>query len=178
MPSDKPTIRASYLTHRAQLLRFLTQRTRDPEIAQDLLQETWLRIASGTRPAATIENPRAYLFQIASNLTVDYFRAEGRRVLRADEVETLLTIADEQPGPEAVAIGRSDLAVIAAALQEMPERRRAILVMSRLHGRTHRAIADYFGISTRTVEFEIVRALRVCGARLYQGNSPDSDIDD
>lgn len=172
MSSEKTSMWQHYLSQRDSLLRFLTRRTRDPDVAQDLLQETWLRIADGS---AVIENPRAYLFQIASNLAIDYFRAEGRRVLRREEIEALLSIPDEQPGPEAVAIGRSDLTLITSALEGMPTRRRAILLMSRVQGLPHRAIADHFGISTRTVEFEIVRALNFCGARL---KSSDSDLDD
>jgi RNA polymerase sigma-70 factor (ECF subfamily) len=177
MSRESTSIWSDYLRQREPLLRFLTRRTRDPDVAQDLLQETWLRIADGSG-AAAIDNPRAYLFQIASNLTIDYFRSEGRRVLRRDEVETLLTIADERPGPEAVAIGRSDLALISSALDEMPARRREILLMSRVQGRPHQAIADHFGISTRTVEFEIVRALNQCGTRLKEIDGADSGLDD
>jgi RNA polymerase sigma-70 factor (ECF subfamily) len=167
MTSEKASIWPHYMRQRESLLRFLTRRTRDPDVAQDLLQETWLRVADGSG-AVSIENPRAYLFQIASNLTIDYFRTEGRRVLRTEEIEALLSVPDERPGPEAVAIGRSDLAVIASALQDMPARRRSILLMSRVQGLTHKAIADHFAISTRTVEFEIVRALNFCSARIKQ----------
>lgn len=167
MSNEKPSIWPHYLRQREPLLRFLTRRTRDPEVAQDLLQETWLRVADGSG-AVSIGNPRAYLFQVASNLAIDYFRSEGRRVLRTEEVEVLLSVPDERPGPEAVAIGRSDLTFIASALQDMPARRRSILLMSRVQGLTHQAIADHFAISTRTVEFEIVRALKSCSARAKQ----------
>lgn len=177
MTSEKASIWLHYIRQREPLLRFLTRRTRDPDVAQDLLQETWLRVADGSG-TASIENPRAYLFQVASNLTIDYFRSEGRRVLRREEVEALLGVPDERPGPEAIAIGRSNLTVVASALEDMPARRRLILLMSRVQGLTHRAIADHFAISTRTVEFEIVRALNFCSARMKQTEQTDSDLDD
>jgi RNA polymerase sigma factor (sigma-70 family) len=166
-------IGSHYIRQRGALLRFLTRHTRDPDLAQDLLQETWLRVAHMS--GAVIENPRRYLFQIAGNLAIDYFRAEKRRRLQTGEVDALLSIPDDEPSPEAVAIGRSDLTVITDALDDMPARRRAILLMSRVEGLTYRAIADHFGISTRTVEFEIVRALDFCRDRLKEIAAPDSD---
>jgi RNA polymerase sigma factor (sigma-70 family) len=165
-------IAAHYLRQREALLRFLTRHTRDSEVAQDLLQETWLRASNGA--GAAIENPRSYLFQIASNLATDYFRAEKRRLLRTEEIDALLSVPDDIPTPEAVAIGRSELAVLTQALAAMPQRRRAILLMSRVNGLTHRAIAEHFGVSVRTVEFEIARALAFCRARLTVSH-PDSD---
>lgn len=169
-------IGAHYVLQREALLRFLTRRTRDPDVAQDLLQETWLRVANGT--GAVVDNPRGYLFQVAGNLVTDYFRAEKRRLLRKDEIDALLSVPDELPGPEAVAIGRSDLMTIANAFDELPERQRSILMMSRVEGQTHRAIADHFGVSTRTVEFEIVRALDFCKGRLKEIEPSDSDRSD
>lgn len=169
-------IGAHYIGQREALLRFFTRHTRNPDIAQDLLQETWLRVAQGS--GAVVDNPRSYLFQIASNLTVDYFRSEKRRRLRTEEIDALLSIPDEVPGPEAVAIGRSELTLITGALGDMPGRRRSILLMSRVEGLTHRAIAGHFGISTRTVEFEIVRALDFCRARMKEIPSQDSDQTD
>jgi RNA polymerase sigma factor (sigma-70 family) len=166
-------IRSQYIRQREALLRFFTRHTRNPDIAQDLLQETWLRVTQGS--GAVIDNPRSYLFQIASNLAVDYFRSEKRRVLRTEEIDALLSIPDEIPNPEAVAIGRSELTRVTTALDDMPERRRSILLMSRVEGMTHRAIADHFGVSTRTVEFEIVRALSFCRERLKEIPPSDSD---
>lgn len=170
---ERTKIKSHYLGQREALLRFLTRHTRDPDVAQELLQETWLRVAQGS--SATVSNPRGYLFQIASNLAIDYFRTEKRRLLRTEEIDALLVIPDDGPGPETVAVDRSELSVITHALDEMPERRRSILLMSRVEGLTYRTIADHFGVSTRTVEFEIVRALDFCRERLKEIPPSDSD---
>jgi RNA polymerase sigma factor (sigma-70 family) len=165
MSNERESIWSHYLRQRNALVRFLRRRTRDPDLAEDLAQETWLRVSHGGT-SAVIDNPRAYLFRIASNLATDHLRAEARRLLSDEELEALLSVPDDGPGPEAVAIGRSDLRLIADALAELPARRCRILLMSRVEGRPHRAIAEHFGVSTRTVEFEIVRALAHCSARL------------
>ena len=61
---------------------------------------------------------------------------------------------------------RDDIALFTAALQELPARTRAILIAARVEERTHQAIADLFGISTRMVQNELNRALAHCAARL------------
>jgi RNA polymerase sigma factor (sigma-70 family) len=165
MSNQRESIWSHYLRQRHALVRFLRRRTRDPDLAEDLAQETWLRVSHGATSAA-IENPRAYLFRIASNLATDHLRAEARRLLSDEELDALLSVPDDGPGPEAVAIGRSQLRLIADALAELPVRRRRILLMSRVEGRPHRAIAEHFCVSVRTVEFEIVRALTHCRARM------------
>jgi len=161
MAEDRPNIRLFYSRQREALVRFLTQRTRDPALAEDIAQEAWIRINhAGT--AAAIDNPQAYLFRIAANLVTDHARAAARRRLTRGEIDELLQVPQDEPDPEKVAIDRSELQLVLAVLQGLPERQRQILLMSRLERLPHRDIAQRFGISTRTVEFELSRALSAC----------------
>ena len=161
MPQDRSNIRSFYLRQREVLVRFLTQRTRDPALAEDLAQETWIRV-SQVGGVTAIENPQAYLFRIASNLVTDHSRAVARRRLTWGEIDEILQIPEDEPDPEKIAIDRSELQRVLGLLQDLPERQRQILLMSRLERLPHHAIARQFGISTRTVEFELTRALTAC----------------
>ena len=161
MAQDRSNIRAFYLRQREALVRFLTQRTRDAALAEDLAQEAWIRVSQAGGVAA-IENPQAYLFRIASNLITDHSRAVARRRLSRGEIDELLQVPEDEPDPEQVAIDRSELQHVLSLLQDLPERQRQILLMSRLERLPHHAIARQFGISTRTVEFELTRALAAC----------------
>jgi RNA polymerase sigma factor (sigma-70 family) len=160
MAEDRPSIRLFYLRQREALVRFLTQRTRDRALAEDLAQEAWLRV-SQAGAASAIENPQAYLYRVASNLVIDHARAADRRRLTRGEIDEILQVPEDGPDPEKVAIDRSELQHMLSLLRELPERQRAILLMSRLDRLTHHEIAHRFGISTRTVEFELSRALTV-----------------
>jgi DNA-directed RNA polymerase specialized sigma24 family protein len=80
MAQDVSAIRVLYLRQRDALVRFLIQRTRDPALAEDIAQETWLRI-DHTGAVSAVHNPKAYLFRIASNLAIDYLRIQNRRKL-------------------------------------------------------------------------------------------------
>jgi len=163
MAQDVSAIRVLYLRQRDALVRFLIQRTRDPALAEDIAQETWLRI-DHTGAVSAVHNPKAYLFRIASNLAIDYLRIQNRRKLSPGEIEATLQVADEEPTPEQTAIERSELRLMADAIAGLPERQRRILLMSRLEKQPHSAIASHFDVSTRTVELELKRALTACHA--------------
>jgi RNA polymerase sigma-70 factor (ECF subfamily) len=60
------------------LFGFLTSATRDREIAEDLLQETFLRLVRETQAGRTPDNIRAWLYRVASNLVISRAR---RRVV-------------------------------------------------------------------------------------------------
>lgn len=165
MSSDGDGVLAAYFRHREALRRFLARRTGSAEAAEDLAQDMWLRLAgaAGERPVA---NPDAYVFRVAANMAIDRGRAEQRRRLTPIEIDALLAVPDEAPGPEAQAAGRAELALLARALAELPARRREILLACRIDGVPHREIATRFGVTTRTVEKEILRALTHCARRM------------
>lgn len=165
MSEDREKLLSVFHARRAALVRFLARRVGDFEAAKDLAQETWLKLAVGPAPSEVV-NPQAYVFRVASNLAHDHWRAEGRRRLSQGEVDLLLEAADDRPDPAAAVFGRIEAADLARALAEMPERRQAIFMLSRVHGLPHKEIAARFAVSTRTIEKEILRALEHCAGRL------------
>lgn len=181
MPVVTPTRdeRTSQLTHlyRAHckaLLRFLGRKVGRHD-ASDLAHEAFIRIARTEHSQTRPHNERAFLFQIAANLAVDHKRAQQRRsrILTAVEIDDLLTVADETPGPDRLAQSRVELRILEAALREMPARRAEAFRLSRLEGLSHPSIAARLGVSLRTVEAEVRMALDHCADRLRSGRNPD-----
>lgn len=162
MPGQRDHLLDAYLKQRDALRRFLHRRTGSEETAADLVQDVWMRVMQAV-PSEVVANPRAYLFRIAANLVLDADRAETRRPA-AEQADALLALPDDAPGPEAVAHGRRQLARLQALLDDLPERRRRIFVLSRLDGVPHKAIAAEYGLSVRSVEKELRKALDHCAA--------------
>jgi RNA polymerase sigma factor (sigma-70 family) len=155
---------AAAIAHYAELNAFV-RRLGSAAAADDIMQDMYLRL-SARAGAAAIDDTRAYLFRTAANLTIDYQRVQGRRLLSSADVDRLLEVADDRPDPEAELMARSDLRMLVRAVDELPERQRAIFRLSRLQRMPHPDIARRFGVTTRTVENEIRRALAHCAARL------------
>jgi RNA polymerase sigma factor (sigma-70 family) len=143
-----------------ELLAYAWQRS-GSEGAEDLIQETYLRMLQHPDPES-IENPRAFLYQIAANLSIDHHR---RQIIRErihcqdSEVETeLAMVADPGYSPEDHLVLYQDLDRLNAVLMELPEITRYAFVLQRLEGMSHNEVASRLGISVRNSERYVARA--------------------
>jgi RNA polymerase sigma-70 factor (ECF subfamily) len=159
-------LRRLLLAEYAELRRRLAARLGSPDRAADALQETFLRLER-MAPAGPIARPRAYLLRTALNIASNQSATDRRRLSPLD-VERLLEIPDAAPDPAQVAEARSELAALQRAIAELPPQRRAIAVAAWLDGRPNQALAEQFGVTLRTIQSELKRALEHCTARLQR----------
>lgn len=162
--TDTRTLRDLLLADYSGIDQRLTRRLGSADLASDVLQETYLRIAA-MNDVGSIQSPKAYLFRIALNIANDRRRADSRR-LTADEVDCLLDIPDDRPDPAREVEDRSEVSQLKRAIAELPERRRVVLTLSRIDGLPHREIAARLGVTVRTVETDLKQAIEHCADRL------------
>jgi RNA polymerase sigma-70 factor (ECF subfamily) len=149
-----------FMEIRAELVRFLTRRN-GKAAAEDVVQETWLKLHERGDTESWHE-PRAVLYTTAANLGTDVQRREARAerlFVRDGELPEAIS-----PGadPESQAQTESELNSVAAALQELPAQCLEAFLLNRVEGLTHSEIAQRLGVSTKTVQRHIERALRRC----------------
>jgi RNA polymerase sigma-70 factor (ECF subfamily) len=162
--SNIATLRAVLLADYIDLDRRLTRRLGSADLASDVLQETFLRL-EGINEIGPVRNPKAYVFRIALNIANDRRRAESRR-LTVDEVDRLLDIPDDRPDAARVIEDRSEVELLKRAIAELPERRRRVLILSRIEGLPNREIAARLGVTVRTIEIDLKQAIEHCAERL------------
>lgn len=148
------------------LTQKLTSRLGSSDSAREALQDTYLRLEKAV-PPTQIRSPQNYLFRIALNIAADRRRSEARR-LKETEIDALMDLPDEAPDQCRVLEARSELQVLERALQELPQRRRSIFVAALVHEIPRRTIAKYYGVTVRTIDFEIQRALEHGARRLNE----------
>lgn len=146
------------------LRRFVRQRTGSASLADDIVQEAWIR--ANATGAAMPDNPRAYLYRMAENLTVDHLRRQSAQALKAADTAPPEDLACPTPAPDAVVAAREELAILTEAVRELPEKCRLVFLLYRGRGLTMRQIAGRLGISEKTVEKHIARAMVHCRQRL------------
>ena len=153
-------IRTLYEQYRDELCRYLTHKHRWPvSEAKDIVQTSFARFSALDNPRA-VENPRAFLYRIAVNVSVD----TQRRV----HVQEKFLQAHGQgedaavPGPERVVEGRQRLGILSRALWSMPKKRRQLLLMSRFDGLSYAEIARRVGLSETVVRKHVNNALADC----------------
>ena len=151
-----------YTEHATALYRYVLRQCGDPELASDIVQETFMRLVR--RPPLDT-SPRAWLFQVATNLAREWGRTGTRRdrLLRIVPLDALHS--DAPRGPDADVVAREDHEAVHAALATLPERDRTILLM-REEGFTHAEIAAAVGTTTKSVGTLAARALMKLAALL------------
>ena len=142
--------------------RFLSER----QDIEDVVQETYLRAYKaekhGDESSKTIEYPKAFLFQIAKNIALTELSKKSRRITDYIEDVELSLVMDNGATTEEELEAREHIDIICEAVTSMPERRQRIYLMRKVHGASHKEIADSFGISIRAVEKHLLKAMLTC----------------
>lgn len=140
----------AYRRHYAELIRFVTSRTRDPELAADITQEAFLRLVREQASGRLPDQIMPWLCQVAMNLVV----SRGRRVKVADRWEPWLRPSEiAEDSPEGAVIGAERDTIVRDAVAGLPGPQRAALVLA-ADGFGGREIAQAIGRSegaTRTL---------------------------
>lgn len=152
-----------YLRQLKWLREILKKRTSSHELADDALQETWLRLSRIQERSSEVRDHRAFIMRIANNIAIDLLRKEQRhhKACLSDE-EILQAIADTAPTPEVFAIDRDQLRQLIYALLQLPEKPRKALLLARCDLLTHYEIARRLGVSESMVARYLAQALRHC----------------
>ena len=151
--------------HYEELRAFVRRRVGSASAAQEIVQETWVRVASDP-PARDPDQPLAYLYRVAANLAVDRQRRERLEARHLVPGAAPPDRPDSAPGPERTAAAREALAILERAVDELPERCRAAFLLYRGRGLSMRETAAALGITEKTVEKHVARAMVHCRRRL------------
>ena len=160
---DEGAFDAIFRAHYPGLVTFLDRLLRGrgeaEEVAQEVMLELWRR-----RDGLDIrESLRAYLYRAARNRALNVLRHE--RVVEAAAPYARMP-ESEQARAEPDLLEQELDAAVAAAVAQLPERCREIFQLSRVNGLRYVEIADTLGISVKTVEAQMGRALRLLRERL------------
>jgi len=138
--------------HRDELFRFARRLCRDREEAIDLVQETLLRVLRSGTCFHSREHARAWHYRTLTNLARDRRR---RLAVREREMEEIAGPASS-PGENA-ALARL---AVQEALARLDPRRRAVLVLHEIEGRSVREIGHLLGLAPVTVRWHLMMARR------------------
>lgn len=159
----KQHVATLYSSHSGYVQDFIRRKVGSVEIAEDLTQETFIRIMR-SKGQEDIQNVRSYLFKIAHNLTIDYFRSNTRNVLSSvkSAVAEVEETVDERVMIEHRAIMRDQIEKIDSSLENMTDLCKEIFRLSRFNGMKNVEIADQLGVCLSTVEKNISKATKYC----------------
>lgn len=147
--------------HHRDLIRYASRLVGDRDSGEEVVQNTYLRLAGRSAQSVSIEHPKAYVFAAARTAAVDFTAQRNAEWLhRVDFPEIDRHAASEDPN---VALDRRHRIVrLAVLLNELPSACQTAFIMNKIEGRGHREIAERLGVSVSMVEKHIMRALIHC----------------
>ena len=151
-------IKGLFLKHASAVQSFLLRRSNDSQLAADLTQESFLRLAEQGE-GGRIDNSPAYLYRTARNLLIDHQRQQLRRKTDLLADEQLAEIVDAGASVEDITAAREGVEALQHVLAQLPERTQQIFHLNRIEGLTHAEVARELGISDSSVQKHLAKAL-------------------
>lgn len=149
----------------AKIYRFIFLKVDSREIAEDLTSETFLRGWKAFQNQKEIENPQAFLYQIARNLVIDYYRQKGKIQFVSTEN---VSIADPRQNLEEKILARSDLDTIKLALADLKEDYQNVIIWHYLDDLSIREISNLLDRTEDATRVLLHRALKTLREGLNQ----------
>ncbi|MBR7996120.1 sigma-70 family RNA polymerase sigma factor [Burkholderia cenocepacia] len=160
MTDSDRDITATVMRERTRLGNFIRRRIRDPDDAEDVLQDVLHEFVQAYRLPAPIEQASAWLFRTARNRIIDRFRKKKEQplaeLLDADdeadsEYRLDLALPSHDAGPEALYARTLLLKALQDALDELPANQREVFIAHELEGQSFKEMAAQSGVTLNTL---------------------------
>jgi len=151
---------------------FVLKITRSELSAEEIVQELFIKLWTNRAAAKKIENPRSYIFRMATNRTTNYLKTMARQV-RIVEKATGQVVIERNVTEEMVDLKETE-ELINKAVQQLPEQQKKVYILSRREGLNADEIATKMNLSSKTVKNHLTEALHTIKERLQ--NSPGAAI--
>ncbi len=169
---NKNLLEKLFHNHASDLVRFLTRKLKNAEDAEDIAQNAFIRIQH-LAETGHLDNPKAYLYQTASNLAIDQIRREKLHgnyvqgeINRQQATPEYSGSAPNTYSPERVLSAKQELVVMHTTIGGLPLKCRQAFLLHRVKGLTYTEIANEMSISVSSVEKYILQALKTCRSAL------------
>jgi RNA polymerase sigma-70 factor (ECF subfamily) len=169
---DVPAYRELVRRHAPNLRRFAGRLLRDDTEAEDVVQETFLRLwqrAADYTPAARVGT---WLHRIAHNLAVDRLRSRGRLTALDEDEEVGGAASARQP---ALLDEKRRVEALELAHASLPPRQGAAVTLVHLHGLSGTEAADVLGVGAEALESLLSRGRRSLKVALLEATKQDRE---
>lgn len=154
---DEAAFRALFQQYMPRIYPLILQVTKSGPVAEDILQETFLRLWMHRDQLTAIQNPRAWILRIAYFRSFTYLRDQSIHTKALNQLPTPGINPNDTEGQMAF---KQAEAVIRQAVRDLPRQQQRAYRLSRENGLKTGEIAQEMGLSEQSVKNTLVRALK------------------
>ncbi|HXR66865.1 MAG TPA: RNA polymerase sigma factor SigZ [Ktedonobacteraceae bacterium] len=136
------------------LHQFIRRRVADESMAEDLLQEVFLKIHQHVGSLKDAKRLESWIYQITRNIIIDYYRSQ-RQAMAPLEAASMLELPEELPDEDIVS---ELLPCVRAMVQNLPAQDRQALILTEYQGLTQKELGERLGLSFSGAKSRVQRA--------------------
>ena len=157
---------ALYESHLGRVYSFVRSHVRSAGEAHELVGRIFVKVYAHWPQAPRGDAAVLWLFRVARNTVIDYWRREGRKELVSVALDELEELPDQSRDPEGQYASKQRKALLLEAVSELDPNSRMLLALKFTAQRTNREIAAILQVSEAAVSMRLLRALRRLRERL------------
>src|SRR5690606_32990365 len=163
---DSGAFRCVYDRYKHVMGRNLLRLLKSEVLAEELLQDLFLKIWEQRALIDPARSFKAYLYRIAENMVYDVFRRASRE--KAIMQEILAANGELYTHVEEALLRKENSALLDGLLAQLPSQRKKIFIACKLEGKSYREVAEELGISITTVNDHIQKAMQYLKANAHR----------
>ncbi len=164
--NDESAFHPVYEAYSARLFTFILRMVGRRAIAEELAQEVWMRLAVRAGSLRGDTRLEAWLFTVARNLCISYWRTRGVEGVQDSDRETLEAVQERAPSPDRSAESRELHARLEHALARLPRPYREALLLVGVEGMTPATAAAVCGLSPEAMRKRLERGRSMLAERM------------
>lgn len=149
------SFRKDILPLKDKIFRVALRITLDRTEAEDVVQETMLRVWNKRENWPQFESVEAYCLTVARNLAMDWMERKDAQTVSLTEVADRVTDAS---GPYDHLVGKEQLALVRRLMDELPSQQRAIVSLREVEAKSYKEIATLLNLTEEQVKVYLFRA--------------------
>ena len=129
----------------------------DGTIAEDIVQDIFVKLYEQASTLNITGTPGAYLRRMAVNRAIDHYRKHSKR--QQVDLDQQFDLSSYEETDQALDFEDTKEAV-KQAIAALPQQCRVVFLLKRKEGMTNKEVAEYLGISVKTVENQVTKAMK------------------
>jgi RNA polymerase sigma-70 factor (ECF subfamily) len=161
--------------HHRGVYQYCLQLTRSSAVSEDLVQDVFLKLLQKAASYRGEGSCKAWIFNIARNVTFDYLRRADRRLTSDEDEENAARLVDHR-STEQVAAGQQNLRLVARALAEIPAAAREVIWLGRFVFEDYDDLARALGCTASAARVRMHRAMQQLNSTFTRMNGVPIDV--
>jgi RNA polymerase sigma-70 factor (ECF subfamily) len=156
---DQSSFRQLYHRFYKKLLQFAFVLTRNKEVAEELVEDVFIKFWKNRKNAENIRNVKVYLYTATKNTCLNYLSSKAQENITQPFDAITIELANPL-SPDQILIYRETYTKIKTAIETLPPRCKMIFKLIREDGLKYKEVAEILNLSASTIEAQMTIAIR------------------